>query len=162
MKIYAFRLSSVIFLSSGFTLIELMIVVAIIGILASIAIPSYQNYTQKAKFTEVIQATAPFKLAIETCTYQQGDISKCVHGKQGVGQNGIPPALSYDDTHKGYIKRIFIDAEGQDKVRINAQSQHISKKNENFTYTLIGQLATTGQILWLKDPKSSCIAAGLC
>lgn len=54
-------------MQKGFTLIELMIVVAIIGILAAVAVPAYQNYTTKARFTEVINATAPIKAAVELC-----------------------------------------------------------------------------------------------
>ncbi|HSW70745.1 MAG TPA: prepilin-type N-terminal cleavage/methylation domain-containing protein [Gammaproteobacteria bacterium] len=56
---------------AGFSLIELMIVVAIVGILTTLALPSYQSYTRRARFTEVIAATTPFKMAV-ALALQQG------------------------------------------------------------------------------------------
>ena len=52
---------------SGFTLIELMIVVAIVAILAAVALPAYQNYTKKAKMTELVAATGALKTTAEIC-----------------------------------------------------------------------------------------------
>ncbi len=69
---------------SGFTLIELLIVVAIIGILAAIAVPQYQSYTKKARYTEVINFAQPYKSAVDICLQ-----SKAIADCDG-GSNGIP------------------------------------------------------------------------
>jgi type IV pilus assembly protein PilA len=58
-------------LQQGFTLIELMIVVAIIGILAAVALPAYQDYTIRAKMSEVILAMSACRTSI-TEVYQSG------------------------------------------------------------------------------------------
>lgn len=75
--------------TNGFTLIELMIVVAIIGILASIAIPAYKTYTYSAKFTELISYTSIFKFGIEVAV-QKGDVNALID--LDAGTHGIPAA----------------------------------------------------------------------
>jgi type IV pilus assembly protein PilA len=70
---------------SGYSLIELMIVVSIVGILSVIAVPCYQNYTQRARFAEIISATEPFKIAV-ALALQTGAISAELHS----GITGIP------------------------------------------------------------------------
>ena len=75
----------------GFTLLELLMVIAVIGVLASIAVPRLQNYSQKAKFTEVINATGSYKVSVERCITENASATNC-----NGGSNGIPSDITVE------------------------------------------------------------------
>lgn len=69
----------------GFTLIELMIVIAIVGILAAVALPAYQNYTKRAAYSEVIAAMSNVKVGVNECYQLTAALANC-----DAGSNGVP------------------------------------------------------------------------
>lgn len=72
----------------GFTLIELMIVVAIIGILAAVAIPQYKDYTNKARASSINGAVASLKTQVGLCINEAGGTADpCVQGTNGINKN---------------------------------------------------------------------------
>ena len=74
----------------GFTLIELMIVIAIIGILAAVAVPQYGQYTKRAKFSEVVTQTAATKTAVTLCFQEEGGLGTCNGAGAAGDYAGIP------------------------------------------------------------------------
>jgi len=138
----------------GFTLIELMIVIAIIGILAAVALPAYQTYTKKAKFAEVIAAAAPYKTAVamaiqkNSASCRAPNTATLAKADLNAGACGIPAKI---ETPAGVVASVDV-IEGVVTV---TGTEEVDGK----TYQLEPN-GTLPPVVWTEG--GDCVAAGLC
>jgi type IV pilus assembly protein PilA len=136
----------------AFTLIELMIIIAIIGLLAALSLPAYESYTKKAKFAEAVAAAAPYKSAIAMAI--QKNSPGCRAGATlalsdiNAGTCGIPAAIQ---TAAGVVSSVTV-VNGVITVTGTAEI-------DGKTYTLTPQ-GTIPPVQWREG--GTCMAAGLC
>ncbi len=140
---------------TGFTLIELMIVVAIVAILAAVALPAYNKYTARSKFTEVVTATNGVKQQVELCIYDVGaaSIASCTNGASSNGWK-ISPAADYATQ---YVATIGV-ANG---IITSAAANTNGLGSSTFILTP-NTTGAAGQIRWTVDTTSTCKTNELC
>lgn len=128
----------------GFTLIELMIVVAIIGILAAIALPAYQDYTVRAKIQEGVSISAPVRTALGIAC---SDASLSASTGNDTAAEAAALGVEQDDVYVGeYVSNVLVD---------NAS---VSNADVTITYVAIGSQVPAGaQVVY----TGTCSAVGM-
>ena len=143
-------------IQKGFTLIELMIVVAVIGILAAIAIPQYSSYTSRARAVGTVAELSAFKIGIALCMVEQANAAaNCT----GFAANGIPKnvvALA----SKNLPSILALAAPGVNQVSIAGTSGATNNAGVPLTFTYVGTFpADTSSVTWTMGTSTICNAS---
>ena len=125
-----------------------MIVVAIIGILAAIAMPAYQNYLKRARFAEVILSIAPAKTAIDVCYQTEGDLASCnTDAEIGIDRNQLEAGQ--------YVQQVLIFG-----LSNQVFAAAIGTAEVDSLFYWISSVPSRGSLVWTQG--GSCVSAGYC
>ena len=122
-------------MQKGFTLIELMIVVAIIGILAAVALPAYQDYTVRAKVSEVILAASSAKTAVAESAQVNATMP-------------LTASLTVDTQASKWVSQVSYANDTASTGHITVITSAADTKINGVTVLMNGELKTNGQVVW--------------
>ena len=134
----------------GFTLIELMIVVAIVGILAAVAVPAYSDYTVRAKVTEAVSAVAPLKASVADYYNATGTLPTTA-AQAGIDEGGDPSGSNYSTDVVQAITTDTVIGDGSIKVALKDIGGSVAAGD---SLVFIPEIVGNGQLTWSCEADS--------
>jgi type IV pilus assembly protein PilA len=146
----------------------MLIVIAIIGILASLAVPQYQSYTDRAKFVNIVSGVDPIKTAIIDCFTDKGQLSSCITPYQlgfstdsNLTWNSTADLLP--NAYYGSLSVTFVSANRSAEIEaVASASGGFTRDARGSSYILDVVEDNSSNLVWALSSRSTCLLKKLC